>query len=135
MKKILILASILGATGVVLGAFGAHALKAILTETQLLSYETGILYHLLHSVVLLIIGILYHLTKNKSFLTAGYLMFAGILLFSFSIYLLSLKDFLGIPSLKFLGPVTPIGGTLIIISWFLIFLNAIRLKDDGAFNK
>lgn len=130
MKKLLIIASILGASGVVLGAFGAHALKTILTESQLLSYETGILYHLLHSVVILIIAILYHLTKNKSFLTAGYLMFIGILLFSFSIYLLSLKDFLNTPSLKFLGPVTPIGGSLIIISWIIIFINAIKLKDE-----
>jgi uncharacterized membrane protein YgdD (TMEM256/DUF423 family) len=84
----------------------------------------------LHSIVLLIIAILYQLTKNKSFLTAGYLMFAGILLFSFSIYLLALKDFLALPMLKFLGPVTPIGGTLIIISWVLIFINAFRLKND-----
>lgn len=130
MKKLLIIASILGATGVILGAFGAHALKSILTEAQILSYETGILYHLLHSVVILIIAILYHLTKNKSFLTAAYLMFAGVLLFSFSIYLLSLKDFLAMPILKYLGPVTPIGGTLIIISWFLVFINALRLKND-----
>ncbi len=130
MKKLLIIASILGATGVILGAFGAHALKSILSEAQLLSYQTGILYHLLHSIVLLIIAILYQLTKNKSFLTAGYLMFAGILLFSFSIYLLALKDFLALPMLKFLGPVTPIGGTLIIISWVLIFINAFRLKND-----
>ncbi len=130
MKKILIIASILGATGVILGAFGAHALKSILTETQIQSYQTGILYHLLHAIVLLIIAILYHLTKNKSFLTAGYLMFAGIILFSFSIYLLALKDYLAMPMLKFLGPVTPIGGTLIIISWALIFINAFRLKND-----
>jgi uncharacterized membrane protein YgdD (TMEM256/DUF423 family) len=130
MKKLLIIASILGATGVILGAFGAHALKSIISEAQLLSYQTGILYHLLHSIVLLIIAILYQLTKNKSFLTAGYLMFAGILLFSFSIYLLALKDFLALPMLKFLGPVTPIGGTLIIISWVLIFINAFRLKND-----
>ncbi len=130
MKKILIIASILGATGVILGAFGAHALKSILTETQNQSYQTGILYHLLHAIVLLIIAILYHLTKNKSFLTAGYLMFAGIILFSFSIYLLALKDYLAMPMLKFLGPVTPIGGTLIIISWALIFINAFRLKND-----
>lgn len=130
MKKLLIIASILGATGVILGAFGAHALKSIISEAQLLSYQTGILYHLLHSIVLLIIAILYQLTKNKSFLTAGYLMFAGILLFSFSIYLLALKDFLALPMLKILGPVTPIGGTLIIISWVLIFINAFRLKND-----
>lgn len=130
MKKILIIASILGATGVILGAFGAHALKSILTEAQIQSYQTGILYHLLHAIVLLIIAILYHLTKNKTFLTAGYLMFAGIILFSFSIYLLALKDYLAMPMLKFLGPVTPIGGSLIIISWVLIFINAFRLKND-----
>lgn len=130
MKKLLIISSILGASGVILGAFGAHALKSILSESQLLSYETGILYHLLHSIVILIIGILYHITKNKRFITAGYIMIAGVLLFSFSIYLLSLKDYFGIPELKVLGPVTPIGGTLIIISWILIFINALSIKNE-----
>lgn len=130
MKKLLIISSILGASGVILGAFGAHALKSILSESQLLSYETGILYHLLHSIVILIIGMLYHITKNKRFITAGYIMIAGVLLFSFSIYLLSLKDYFGIPELKVLGPVTPIGGTLIIISWILIFINALSIKNE-----
>ena len=130
MKKLLIISSILGASGVILGAFGAHALKSTLSESQLLSYETGILYHLLHSIVILIIGILYHITKNKRFITAGYIMIAGVLLFSFSIYLLSLKDYFGIPELKVLGPVTPIGGTLIIISWILIFINALSIKNE-----
>lgn len=130
MKKLLVIGSILGASAVILGAFGAHALKTILTESQLESYQTGVHYQIIHAIVIIIIGILYHLTKNRNFITAANLMFAGVMFFSFSIYLLSLRDFLGMPQLSFLGPVTPIGGTLMIIGWIIILINAVKLKND-----
>lgn len=130
MKKLLVIGSILGASAVILGAFGAHALKTILTESQLESYQTGVHYQIIHAIVIIIIGILYHLTKNRNFITAANLMFAGVMFFSFSIYLLSLRDFLGMPQLSFLGPVTPIGGILMIIGWIIILINAVKLKND-----
>jgi uncharacterized membrane protein YgdD (TMEM256/DUF423 family) len=130
MKKLLVIGSILGASAVILGAFGAHALKTILTESQLESYQTGVHYQIIHAIVIIIIGILYHLTKNRNFITAANLMFAGAMFFSFSIYLLSLRDFLGMPQLSFLGPVTPIGGILMIIGWIIILINAVKLKND-----
>lgn len=130
MKKLLVIGSILGASAVILGAFGAHALKTILAESQLESYQTGVHYQIIHAIVIIIIGILYHLTKNRNFITAANLMFAGVMFFSFSIYLLSLRDFLGMPQLSFLGPVTPIGGTLMIIGWIIILINAVKLKND-----
>lgn len=130
MKKLIIIGSILGASAVVLGAFGAHALRSILTEPQLESYQTGVHYQIIHAIVIIIIGIIYHLTKNRSFLTAANLMFAGVMLFSFSIYLLSLREYLGMPQLSFLGPVTPIGGTLMIFAWILVLINALKLKND-----
>lgn len=130
MKKLLVIGSILGASAVILGAFGAHALKTILTESQLESYQTGVHYQIIHAIVIIIIGILYHLTKNRNFITAANLMFAGVMFFSFSIYLLSIRDFLGMPQLSFLGPVTPIGGTLMIIGWIIILINAVKLKND-----
>lgn len=130
MKKLIIISSILSAIGVIMGAFGAHALKDMLTEIQLKSYETGVKYHLIHSVSMLVLAILYHQTKTKLFYTAGMLMFTGILLFSFSIYLLSCKELLGIENWTFLGPITPIGGSFIIISWGLVCLAGLKLKND-----
>lgn len=130
MKNLIVIGSILGATAVVFGAFGAHALKSYLTEAQLTSYQTGVQYQIIHAVVIIIIGIIYHLSKNKNFLNAAYIMFAGVMMFSFSIYLLSLRDLLSMPQLTFLGPVTPIGGTLIIIAWILVLINAVKIKND-----
>lgn len=130
MKRIIIIASILAALGVIIGAFGAHALKPVMTPTQLQSYETGVKYHLIHSVALLGIAIIFHLTQNKGFKWAAYLMSLGIILFSFSIYLLALKQLFGISHWSFLGPITPIGGTLIIIAWVLVFINALKIKND-----
>lgn len=130
MKKLLIIGSTLACIAVILGAFGAHALKAILTEAQLDSYQTGVQYQIIHAVVLIIIGIIYQLTKIRNFITAAYIMLAGILMFSFSIYLLSLREIINLPQLSILGPVTPIGGSLIIIAWVLVLINALKLKND-----
>lgn len=130
MKKLIIISSILSAIGVIMGAFGAHALKETLSEVQLKSYETGVKYQLIHSIAMLILAMLYHQTKTKLFYTSGMLMFIGILLFSFSIYLLSCKDLLGIQSWTFLGPITPIGGTFFISAWVLVCMAGFKLKND-----
>ncbi len=113
-----------------MGAFGAHALKESLSELQLKSYETGVKYHLIHSIAILVLALLYHQTKTKLFYTAGILMFIGIVLFSFSIYLLSCKELLGIESWSFLGPITPIGGTFFISAWVLVCMAGFKLKND-----
>ncbi len=130
MKKLVLLGSIMAAMAVVFGAFGAHALKALLSTTQLQSYETGVKYHLVHSLGMILIAILYHQTKIKLFKTAGMLMFIGLFLFSFSIYLLATKDLFGISSWTFLGPITPMGGLLLISAWVLIFIGAFNIKND-----
>ncbi len=130
MKKLIIISSILSAVGVIMGAFGAHALKESLSELQLKSYETGVKYHLIHSIAILVLALLYHQTKTKLFYTAGILMFIGIILFSFSIYLLSCKELLGIGSWSFLGPITPIGGTFFISAWVLVCMAGFKLKND-----
>lgn len=130
MKKLIVIGSILSAIGVIMGAFGAHALKETLSEVQLKSYETGVKYQLIHSIAMLILAMLYHQTKTKLFYTAGMLMFIGTLLFSFSIYLLSCKELLGIQSWTFLGPITPIGGTFFISAWVLVCMAGLKLKND-----
>ncbi|QFZ53515.1 DUF423 domain-containing protein [Oceanihabitans sp. IOP_32] len=116
---ILITASIFGLLSIIFGAFGAHALKKILSEEQLQSFEVGVKYQMYHAIVLLILGLNYAFTTP-----AIYWCFTlGTVLFSFSIYGLVLSDAKG-KKLRFLGPVTPLGGLLLVIGWLLLLINA-----------
>lgn len=116
---ILITASIFGLLSIIFGAFGAHALKKILSEEQLHSFEVGVKYQMYHAIVLLILGLNYAFTTP-----AIYWCFTlGTVLFSFSIYGLVLSDAKG-KKLRFLGPVTPLGGLLLVIGWLLLLINA-----------
>lgn len=130
MRKLLIIGSLMSAIAVIIGAFGAHALKPLLSITELQTYETGVKYHFIHSLGILIIALLYNATNNKKLITAGYLLFAGILFFSFSLYLLALKQVLGIQNWNFLGPITPIGGLLFISGWLVLCWSFISNKND-----
>lgn len=122
MKKSFILAAaIFGALAVILGAFGAHALKAILTAEQLQTYEVGVRYHFYHVFALLLTAMLYKEYSNKLLVWAGYFFIVGIVLFSGSLYALSTT-----PSLKILGPVTPLGGACFIAGWFLLGLGCFK---------
>jgi len=128
-KKVLFIASLLGALGVVLGAFGAHSLKAVLSPTQLSGYETGIAYHFYHTFALIGTGILLAKSSNKWLKTAAVLFLLGILLFSGSLYLLGCRELLGIDAWRsILGPITPIGGLCFIVAW--ISLGVGVLKQD-----
>ena len=112
-------AALFGMLSVIFGAFGAHALKKILSQVHLQSFEVGVKYQMYHSIVLLALGF------NSNFsTTAIYWCFTiGIILFSFSIYGLVLSDAKG-RKLRFLGPITPIGGLLLVIGWLLILIRA-----------
>ncbi len=113
--------SLFGALAIVLGAFGAHALKKILTDEQLKSFETGVKYQMYHALALLLVG--WNLDETTSNYTAIVWCFiAGVVLFSFSIYLLVISSAKG-KKLKFLGPITPIGGLLLLAGWLLLFVN------------
>lgn len=113
-------AAIFGFLSVTFGAFGAHSLKNILSSDQLKSFENGIKYQMYHALVLLVLGF------NSSITTpAMYWCFTlGILLFSFSIYILVLSDAKG-RKLRFLGPITPIGGLLLVSGWALLLLKVL----------
>lgn len=127
MKKcVLLTAGVLILLSVVLGAFGAHALKAILSPEQLQSFETGVRYQMYSGLALLLLGFNADQLQIKAFY---WLNLIGIILFSGSIYLLALQTQLGM-SLKFLGPVTPLGGSLIIISWLVFIFSIYRSKMD-----
>ena len=105
---------------IVLGAFGAHALKKILPDDQLKSFETGVKYQMYHAIVLLLLGFNFQFSTS-----AMYWCFTlGIVLFSFSIYGLVLSD-VKEKKLKFLGPITPIGGLLFVAGWLLIIIQAL----------
>lgn len=123
----LLFGSFFGLSAVVLGAFGAHALKEVLTPDQLQSFETGVRYQMYHALLLVMISLKghhFHLHYERLITT---LIGTGVVLFSFSIYLLNLQELLQL-NLKWLGPITPIGGTLLIAAWALLFYNGVRLS-------
>lgn len=115
----LLFAAVFGMTAIILGAFGAHALKKILNEEQLKSFETGVKYQMYHAIVLLVLG--FQLKFNES--TENYIVYcfiSGVLLFSFSIYGLVISSAKN-KKLRFLGPITPLGGLLLTLGWGLLF--------------
>jgi uncharacterized membrane protein YgdD (TMEM256/DUF423 family) len=118
-KKHIIISAIMGALGVALGAFGAHGLKAILTPEMLETYRTGILYHLIHAVVLLALS----LNTKYNFSLPFYFIFVGIILFSFSLYTYTLSG------IKLFAMIPPIGGVSLIIGWLLIIYRVYNNKS------
>ena len=118
IQKALIFGSLFGFTAVIFGAFGAHLLKKKLTSDQLQSFETGVKYQMYHAIVLLIIG--FNLEINTSLDNCIiYAFIIGTLLFSFSIYGLVLSS-ANNKKLKFLGPITPLGGLFLVAGWALL---------------
>ena len=108
-------------SAVILGAFGAHALKEVLSENQLSSFQTGVRYQFFHGLTILILSFnMNYFTKRLSSIIK--IMSAGIILFSFSIFLLNIQDLVGF-SMSYLGPITPIGGLLLITSWIGLFFS------------
>ncbi|MDP6922489.1 MAG: DUF423 domain-containing protein [Lutibacter sp.] len=110
----LILTSLLGGLTILLGAFGAHTIKDLVTETALQSFETAVRYQFYHVLALLIINSI-PLVSDKHTNTISYFFFAGILFFSGSIYLLTL----GIPA-TYIWFVTPFGGVLFLLGWLYL---------------
>ena len=116
-KIFLITAALLGAITVAMGAFGAHALKAILPESAFPIYETALRYQFYHVFALAITAILYEKLPNQSLINAGACFIVGIIFFCGSLYLLTLRAATGIEWLRFAGPITPIGGLFFISGW------------------
>lgn len=128
-KSILIKGSILGGLAVVFGAFGAHALKEVLTTQQLTSFETGVKYQMYHAIVLLFLFVMSQKLTHIFFERAAQFIFFGVLFFSGSIYLLTLKNLVGVEALKYAAPITPIGGGLLIVGWMFILLGVLKSKS------
>lgn len=120
MKILLSLAACSAMISVVLGAFAAHGLKSKLSETLLNTFQTGVQYQMYHSLALILLAILYRqMPQSLLFYSAGF-MFAGIILFSGSLYMLALTQ------LKWFGPITPIGGVCFIVGWALLIAAALK---------
>jgi len=120
-KVFLILGSFNAALVVLLGAFGAHALKARLSVEMLAVYQTGVHYHLFHALGLLAAGLVAMQISDSAYLRwSGWLMLAGIILFSGSLYLLSVSG------LRWLGMITPFGGISFIIAWILFVVAIVK---------
>jgi uncharacterized membrane protein YgdD (TMEM256/DUF423 family) len=118
-RKLILAATILGSTSIVLGAFGAHALKKIMTTDMLQTFEVGVRYQMYHALFLFLVAVLVQINDHfkKIILTTTTL---GVLFFSGSIYLLSTNELTSV-DFSFLGPITPIGGLLLMVSWVLVF--------------
>jgi uncharacterized membrane protein YgdD (TMEM256/DUF423 family) len=126
-RKIIATAAFFGMTAVILGAFGAHALKETLAPERLLSFETGVRYQMYHAILLLFLGLSGGISDKIKRWIFG-LTVIGIVFFSGSIYLLATGSMHHIDS-KIIGPVTPIGGLLLIVAWFLLFIDFTRKKS------
>ncbi|MDG1742380.1 MAG: DUF423 domain-containing protein [Crocinitomicaceae bacterium] len=125
-KKIVLTSAILIATAIIFGAFCAHSLQEVLSPERMRSFEVGVRYQLFQGIALLVIGVNSDRLLGDSFWSARFIFF-GILLFSCSIYLLALQGVLGV-SVSFLGPITPIGGSLMLVGWFLFIKRIASMK-------
>jgi uncharacterized membrane protein YgdD (TMEM256/DUF423 family) len=120
-KKIISTGAILGMIAIILGAFGAHALKKVLTIEELSTFETGVKYQMYHALFLLFIGVMTGLSQKAKKIIYN-LVVLGIIFFSGSIYLLATNSLTSF-DFKIIGFVTPIGGLLLISSWGTLLLN------------
>lgn len=116
MSKIFLIIGILNALlCIALGAFGAHGLKRMLSADMLSVYHTGVQYHFYHALGIIVIGLLLlHFPKSRLMPISGWLMMIGIVLFSFSLYALSITD------MRTLGMITPFGGISFLTAWALL---------------
>ena len=121
-KTWIIISGILGFLGVALGAFGAHTLKEQFSFEQMETFRTGSFYHLIHAVVITAIS----LTNNKKFLKSNIFFLAGIILFSFSLYLYSAFQ------LRIFAMITPFGGVSFLLGWLFLIIDAVRKEKSDS---
>src|SRR5690606_24887464 len=122
MKVFLILGALIALLSIALDAFGAHGLEGKLSEHMMDIYRKAVQYHMMHSLGLILVALLTERLSGTSLINwAGWVMLAGIIIFSGSLYVLSMTG------ISALGAITPIGGIAFLISWFLIILAAIKV--------
>ena len=133
-RKILIFGLAFTALSVLLGAFGAHALKSMVSGEKLQIFETGVRYQFMHAMALITLAIycnqrILSVKEQKRIAWAAHFFIAGTLLFSGSLYILTLIATTDHPLIPFIGPITPLGGLCFMLGWFLwlrvVFLNKV----------
>ena len=124
-KRITLIAILLILLAIILGAFAAHALKDLISEKYQQTFETGVRYQMYMGILLFIIGLNYAKIGISNKLPIQ-LIIIGVLLFSLSLYFISLQEIIG--KFIFLGPITPLGGVLMIAGWGLIFIRILKKK-------
>lgn len=126
MKElVLIMGGVYGTLAVIFGAFGAHGLKKYLDLEQLKSFETGVKYQIYHALLLIFTGFIFPFKEFTENLM-GWFLIIGVFFFSFSIYGLVLSSARG-RKMSFLGPVTPLGGLLLVMGWILFTINIVGI--------
>ena len=125
-KGFIKIASILGALSVLLGAFGAHALKNSISQSAIGTFETGVRYQFYHVFALFITAILYKDYTNPVIKWAGIFFTCGIILFSGSLYFLTYVEGADIPNLRWFGALTPFGGLSFILGWMCLFTGILK---------
>ncbi|MEO6406493.1 MAG: DUF423 domain-containing protein [Ferruginibacter sp.] len=126
--------ALLAALAVILGAFAAHALRDLVSERAVATFETAVRYQFYHAFALIITGMLYQNFRFKSILWSGYFFIAGIILFSGSLYCMAIVQGMVQPGYKWLGPLTPFGGLCFIIGWVLLCVSFFRHKEVTSFS-
>ncbi len=130
-KSVVIIGALLIVISIAVGAMGAHALKEILSVNSLSSLETAVRYQMYMGIAILSLGMNYHKFKKRSFNYFYLFILIGSILFSFSIYGLIWADYSSLFSLKkVVGPITPLGGTLMIIGWSIFIVQFLQKKED-----
>lgn len=124
-KQIILTASFFGLIAVVLGAFGAHGLEGKISDYHIDTWKTANQYHFYHTFALLFLST-FSRAKSQS-IRVSYIFFTiGIVLFSGSLYLLSVRSLLGLESVSILGPITPLGGLCFMVGWIGLFVAAMK---------
>lgn len=118
-NRLLGIAAVSGLLAVALGAFGSHALKAQISFENMSLFQTANQYHFIHTMALLVVAILYARDESTFLKVSSYAFINGLVLFSGSLYLMSLRPFFS-ADIMFLGPVTPLGGIFLLIGWLML---------------
>jgi uncharacterized membrane protein YgdD (TMEM256/DUF423 family) len=126
-KRIIIIASVFGMLAVILGAFGAHALKTLLDPADLQVWKTAVEYQFYHTLALLFLST-FSRSRSRLINLASWFFTLGIILFSGSLYLLAAKDLLNMNQFSFIGPLTPIGGLFFILGWISLLIATLKNK-------
>lgn len=124
-KQIILTASFFGLLAVILGAFGAHGLEGKISEYQLGTWKTANEYQFYHTFALLFLST-FSRAKSQSIRVSFIAFTLGIILFSGSLYLMSVRNLLGIESVSVLGPITPLGGLCFMVGWIGLFVAAVK---------